>query len=335
MPAAVTRYVNTASTGGNGTTNATSGANAAYATLAAWNTAEAKNLVTADEAHTVYCTGGSDGSAVDLASWTTDTTRTITITSTDVRSSTTFADGYRLSQTGDILSIAKNVAISNIRLELINSSSSAACAYVTSGANVTFDQVWFRKSVAGGSFFGIYTNGGTIVLRNCIIDNSVAIGGSGIYTSYGTGTVSFYNCTLTSLAAALNKDGSSNTLTVKNCALFNNTTDLVGDGTGGNLTVQYTASDDTISGTGNVDISPGGTEATDWANAFMDYANGDYRVKNTSSVLYNAGTDLSGSGVTVDFAGTARPQATTYDIGAFEYLYSAPALAYPPGHAVF
>ena len=53
--------------------------------------------------------------------------------------------------------------------------------------------------------------------------------------------------------------------------------------------------------------------------AFTDYANGDFSIKDTNSPLYNAGTDLSASGVTTDIIGTARPQASIFDIGAYEW----------------
>ena len=43
--ATVTRYVNPGSVGGNGTTAALTGTDAAYVSLSAWNTAEATDLV--------------------------------------------------------------------------------------------------------------------------------------------------------------------------------------------------------------------------------------------------------------------------------------------------
>ena len=59
------RYVNTASTaGGNGTTNATSGANRAYATLAEAATNEAANLVSLNVWLHIYC----EGTAIDVSS---------------------------------------------------------------------------------------------------------------------------------------------------------------------------------------------------------------------------------------------------------------------------
>ena len=68
-----------------------------------------------------------------------------------------------------------------------------------------------------------------------------------------------------------------------------------------------------------MDISPGGTEADDWDAAFTDYSNGDFSVKNDSSVLYGAGTDNPGAGLySDDIIDTAR--SSTWDIGAFEYV---------------
>ena len=59
MATTITAYVNTASSGGDGTTNNTSGATAAYASLNACLSARAKDLVTADEILLVKCTGSA------------------------------------------------------------------------------------------------------------------------------------------------------------------------------------------------------------------------------------------------------------------------------------
>jgi len=71
----VYRYVNADSVGGDGTTDALIGANAAYATLAAWQTAEATDLVTAGDVHTVVLGGSTDLTTVftlsSTAGWTT------------------------------------------------------------------------------------------------------------------------------------------------------------------------------------------------------------------------------------------------------------------------
>ena len=79
--ALITRYVNTASTaGGDGTTNATTGAARAYASLNEWEANEQVDLVAATDQHIVHCVGTSaDTTAVDVNGWTTSTTYYITI----------------------------------------------------------------------------------------------------------------------------------------------------------------------------------------------------------------------------------------------------------------
>lgn len=78
----VTRYVNSDSTaGGNGTTNATTGANRAYASLSEWEAAEATDLVTDGDSHICEVNGTSadGGSRCELLTWTTDATHTLIV----------------------------------------------------------------------------------------------------------------------------------------------------------------------------------------------------------------------------------------------------------------
>jgi hypothetical protein len=77
------------------------------------------------------------------------------------------------------------------------------------------------------------------------------------------------------------------------------------------MTISYCASDDQ-DGSNSQDI---GTDT----DQFTDPDNHDYSVLDTGSVLYNNGTDLSGSGINDDIIGTSRPQSTSYDIGAHEF----------------
>lgn len=326
MPTAVTRYVNTASTaGGDGTTNATSGANRAYASLAAWNTAEAKDLVTADQTHTVICSGGQETltTGISMSSWVTDATRFVTIKSDETRSPSTYADGYRLYTTSAInmLTLASYTILKNIRMQQENTSGSVqAISNVSSAVGVVIDSCWIRKTTSAGWWAAVFASANTSrTVKNCILQGA---GGTsyGVNQAYVAGAVTnVFNCTITGFTggAGLVRSGTT-TFVVRNCAIFNNAADRSGDNVP--TDIQYTASDDAITGTGNRDISPGAVESDDWNLAFVNYAAGDFRIKDSSSVLYNAGTDLSASGVTYDFLGTARPQFSTYDIGAFELL---------------
>jgi hypothetical protein len=135
---------------------------------------------------------------------------------------------------------------------------------------------------------------------------------AGISCDDTSSNIKIQNCTISGNYYGIN----GNSHVVTNCAVFNNTDDFTGS-----MTISYCASDDG-DGSNAVNISPGATEADDWANAFVDYANGDFHVKNTSSVLYNAATDLSGT-FTDDIDGDTRSQ---WDIGADEYVASGASI---------
>jgi hypothetical protein len=152
---------------------------------------------------------------------------------------------------------------------------------------------------------------------NSILENSLSTNDDEILraTSAWTATAYFYNCTVVGgglTGLRLN----AGTITVKNCAVFNNgTTDVAHSGG----TVDYVASDASV-GTNWVDISPA-AEADGWNAAVTDYVNGDYRVKDTNSVLYQAGLSRSSDTnvPTEDIAGNARPTGSDpVSIGAFE-----------------
>ena len=78
-----TRYVNTASSGGDGTTNNTSGADAAYASLSAALSdiaADFPDFTSSDVQVDVLCTGSTqDATAVTVPNITTDATRFLRI----------------------------------------------------------------------------------------------------------------------------------------------------------------------------------------------------------------------------------------------------------------
>lgn len=148
---------------------------------------------------------------------------------------------------------------------------------------------------------------GTVKARN----SAFAGGTHSLFLALGTTHV--HNCVVNGKSTAIGIDRSGGTVSVKNTAVFNCTNDF-----NGTITADYCASDDG-DGTNAVDISPGGTEATDWAAAFTDYTNHDYTLKDDASVLFEAGTDLSGDAnyaVTTDAFGTAR--TAPFDIGIEE-----------------
>jgi len=215
--------------------------------------------------------------------------------------------------------------------------------------HAVIDGLQISGSGSATELIGIYNNSGTndgrVLIRNCLIDINLTSGtGMGIYSRYDseivncivlrsnsgmvfqgyyTSTSVIYNCVIQGCTTGIYRYGDY-TLSVTNCAVFNNADDF-----SGTMAVTYTASDDNdISGTGNIDISPGATEADDWAAAFTDYTNGDFSLK-SGSPLIDAGIDLSAVMDSVDIIGTSRPQGDYWDIGAFEYVVSGGTLSIP------
>jgi len=112
------------------------------------------------------------------------------------------------------------------------------------------------------------------------------------------------------------------TVTITNCAVFNNSDDYYGT-----VTATYSASDDSQTGTGNIQWTGG---STDWGNVFTDYANEDFSLEDFSGTgaIIEQGTSLLANGIWRDIIGTERDTSSP-DIGAFEYVGGAPSVSIP------
>lgn len=320
-----TRYIDPdAAAGGDGTTTALSGANCAYVSLSVWEAARQGDLASDDRVEKAVCQSThashtADTTALAIDGSTTDATRYLWITVADgsrhagkwddtkYRITCAATSGYRRT-----ITIADpHVVIDGLQVAGTGAATEHICIFNNSGSNdgrVLIQNCICDMNVSSGTGLGIYCSYDTEII-NCIILRAT-IGISMV--NYNAGSSVAYNCTVHGCATGLYRYGNHTAVAI-NCAVFNNTDDF--DGT---MTVTYTASDDNPQGTGNVDISPGATEADDWAAAFTDYTNGDFSIKNTDSVLYHAGTDLN---LTYDIAGNPW-HATTPSIGAFEYVVS-------------
>lgn len=314
MATQVIRYVDPDAVGA---ANGTSWADA-YTSLNAWSTAETKNLVTADEQHTVYCrssAGTADTTQVNMSvSWVTDATRYIEIIQTDTPANRVFStSAYRLLQSNTtsacIYTRPQYIRFHGMQLQMTGAGSGSAAIYITAtpagGSDIRVDSCILYGG--GGSYDGILFNDANASTRvyNCTIT------GFRYGCNVNQGTVGIYNSTIYGNTQGIRRNFAG-TVAVKNCALGNNNDDFFGS----IGTIDYCASDDG-DGTNAVNLSPGATEADDWAAAWTDPSNGDFHVKDTDSVLYDAGVADPGSGLyDDDIRGVSR---STWDIGAFEY----------------
>jgi len=174
------------------------------------------------------------------------------------------------------------------------------------------------EATQGRLFYVLATAAATVTLKNSILyGTSGSANACAVVLNDADSTLNVINCTISDStngsAAVYNDDGTTNVI---NCAVFNNTDDFQTDA--GTLTVTYTASDDNdVAGTGNVDISPGATEADDWTAKFGGYASGDFTLNAGENALVGAG--IIQTGVTVDIINTSRGTVgNACDIGAFE-----------------
>jgi hypothetical protein len=183
------------------------------------------------------------------------------------------------------------------------------------------DTVWITNNIirnsAGHSgsaihFDGIRTTGYSIIYNNLIYGFDVpetSESSSGINLRAWYGSVSHvYNNTIRNCVRGIAVFG-DHAVSANNNVVF----DCGDDFYGPFASLTHNASDD---GDGTNAVVLGNETA--WKAAFVDYENYDFRIRDTASVLYDAGTTIIT--VTDDILGVARPQGDAYDIGAFEYV---------------
>ena len=186
--------------------------------------------------------------------------------------------------------------------------------------NVEFGNCWFKATGdTANNIWVTSTSTATIRIWNSVIEN----GTHGVKYSAATMSMYMYHCIVTNTSDdAIETD--NNDLFPINSISFNNVDDWRDPFPSGYP--NYCASDDNDAGSNGIDISPGATEADDWADAFTDYSNGDFSILDTDSVLYNAGldlgtyfTDLTGNTdpLGTDICGETR---TTWDVGAYAWV---------------
>lgn len=319
------RYVNTASTaGGDGTTNATSGATRAFATLL-----EAINSLpsTLTDAYTIYCdgSGGADTSAVNQTPFdmTTSATNYLLITATGAQRAYGKWDTarYHLAVTNTNAlynNIPSHIRIDGIQVQVTVSNGSSYIGIKTANANQTASDIDCRISncmvrgvVTSGSLIGFNTRfhggggaGGTSKVWNCVAFDCTY----GFNNDYATGE--YYNCTAYGCSYGYVEDA---TMKVVNClAAATTNIGFVGSFASGS---NYNAEDD---GNG----APGANSRTLQTFTFSNAASDDYRLASSDTGAKDFGVSDPGSGLfSDDIEGQTR--SGSWDIGADEYVVAA------------
>lgn len=311
------------------TTVKTIGTGGDYTTLQAWEDASPANLVTNDEIWQGQCFNqeffSSSATLLTVSGTTTDATR--------YKELTTYAGA----------SFADNASVQTNALRY-NASNGASirCSYPW-GPPIYASENYFRISklqiAATGNNAGVnvgntgFIASGLIVEANSTTGNPAVIFGVGgtlkncllvqrstsqvaQLSGASSGTSSLYNCTLVRTGSSTSNliIGNYGTTTLKNCAFFGGATTLASGTSTRTYTTCYTDTASPPSGCTTVayDTSTGSgfENKTD--------ATRDFRIKAGSALLDVGTTDTTNAAY--DIVGTARPQGSAYDVGAWELV---------------
>lgn len=314
----ITRYVDTASSGGNGTTTATSGSNAAYSSITDfWSELHAISTLTDD--YECICTGGEDTISTQNYAYFADGGYSVTVkaASGDEHNGDPATTGYRINYTGNGSLIVHSGGVVVTYQDIYFHASFAGSASISLvrlfGAGVvTIDRCMFERTG------GVLAEGSAALRANdndsqFFVRNSLFFGPWDWYGRTGGAGVSHYvyNSTMVgSLDRAFYNNGNKKWV-VKNCVVEAATATGENSGFG-------TGSDYNVISDANTSL--GANSATNTTLTFTDSAGEDWTLAAGDTDAIGQGTDLSADGnltVAVDIAGNAR--SAPFDIGAFSY----------------
>lgn len=337
MPTTRIRYVDAASTNGDGTTRATSGANAAYSSIRAALVAEyaaTPNLVTSDILLNIQCVGtGADGSVAigaGDAPFVTDATRYLLVeTPLGDRGPTPWiwsTSRYRWSvaQGGTMWAMRNNkVVLRGLQWENSRNNTDAGMfgpSPNAGGTNITIEECHFRfvGAANAGTLISIgQTSGPAVTVK---IRNNLLVGTTPSNTGNG---ISIWNDNTgnnvqldSNTVIGMKGTGIAGNATYSSTARDNLVKTSSGTCFGSGLTQSYNASSDgTASGTGS---------RASQTFTFTNEGSGDYSLSASDAGARTYGTDLSGD-ANNPFSTDIRQQArgAVWDIGAYQVTVAA------------
>lgn len=344
MATTITRYLDTASTGGDGTTDATSGASAAYATMSA-ALADIKvdypDFVSSDVVVRLKCrasTSAADTTSVSSTTATTDATRYLVIEPYDSSQAADPSgyktDRYRLevtaSGTGGFNFSWNYYLIKGIQFKVTYTGTSSARygLYVTPGGGTGVKACWadcrfhFETSSTSGDDHALFHARGTaddMYIVNSIFTinesgpNSSTNGPHAFQAVSTSGIKHLYNCLFYGGFRGVNMAADGDIKAI-NCIGYNTSDSDFDAGTYATGTVNNLSEDTTAPGT-----SAQQEAAVTWESAGTDFrlAGGDTGARDLGATVSGI-TLMDSYSFGPDMLGTSRPQGSAWDIGPHE-----------------
>lgn len=302
-----------------------------YSTLQAWEDACPADLVAVDQIWQGQCYNDSEFTGgMGAGGTTTDSTRYKELTTAAGQSFSdnasvqtnalryNQANGVAVSVSGGYVTAisASDTYFKMSKIQVKVSSDQYVYDNNTGGTSHTLNKCIFQQSGSGSV---VRMRGGT-VSNSLLIKDTSSGSGYALRGAYGGATAT--NCTFvrpttySAAGAAVLTDGSWGA-TLKNCAIFGFTTDV--SGTNFTATTCYTS--DSSPSTGFTNVAYDTSTGSGFQNTASSTA--DFRIKSGSALLDVGTTDTTYAAN--DIAGTARPQGSAYDVGAWELVTSGGA----------
>ena len=297
-----------------------------YSNFTDWQNAKRRDLKTNKEKEILDVRGqwSNAFNGINLSGWTTDiendyfvVIQAIGLAKPDYKRNSFTKPGYfRISETGS----TNAIKVENLSAEIknIQAESQANVVQVSTQSNdvvrILYSNLYNSSHLNSVVFAD--NNDGKLEIASSIIRDGL----DGVKASVNnTGIVYIIDSTITECENGIVTNDTD--IRPTSCAVFNNTDDFVGSFQ--ENWPRFCASDDDDAGVEGIDISPSANEADDWNNAFADYANEDFRIKDDSSVLYDAGEPNAGGNYytakNIPYIDIGNAPRVRRDIGAFSF----------------